>query len=225
MSNIQWEYIFDVELAIESIPFILRGLPQTLGIAMVSTFFGLLIGFILAAMRISNISVLDWIARTYISFMRGTPTLVLLFLLYFGLPFVGIQFQAMTAAVIGFSISSAAYIAEVIRSAIASVPKGQWEAGYAHGLTWGYIMRKIVLPQAVRIAIPPLSNVMLDIIKGTSLAAMITVPEMFQNAKIVGGREFDYMTMYILVALIYWCVCSLFVVLQNYLERQTSTYV
>lgn len=225
MSNIQWEYIFDIELAIESIPFILRGLPYTLGIALVSTMIGLLLGLILAAMRISNVSLLDGIARLYISFMRGTPTLVLLFLIYFGLPFAGIQFEAITASIIGFSISSAAYIAEIIRSSIASVPKGQWESGYAHGLSWLFIMRKIILPQATRIAIPPLSNTMLDILKGTSLAAMITVPEMFQNAKIVGGREFDYMTMYILVALIYWGVCSLFVVLQNYLERRTSTYV
>lgn len=225
MSNIQWEYIFDLELAIESIPFILKGLPYTLGIALLSTFLGLILGLILAAMRISNVSVLDWFARSYISFMRGTPTLVLLFLLYFGLPFIGVQFEAITAAIIGFSINSAAYIAEIIRSSIASVPKGQWESGYAHGLTWLYIMRKIILPQAMRIAIPPLSNVVLDVLKGTSLAAMITVPEMFQNAKIVGGREFDYMTMYILVALIYWAISSLFVVLQNYLERRTSTYV
>lgn len=225
MGNIQWEYIFDIELAFESIPYILRGLPYTLGIAFLSSFFGLILGLILAAMRISNISILDWLARTYISFMRGTPTLVLLFLLYFGLPFAGIQLQAITAAVIGFSISSAAYISETIRSAIASVPKGQWEAGYAHGLEWTFIMRKIVLPQGIRIAIPPLSNIILDVIKGTSLAAMITVPEMFQNAKIVGGREFDYMTMYILVALIYWGICSVFGLLQKHLEKHTSTYV
>lgn len=225
MFNIQWEYIFDLELAIDSIPYILRGLPYTIGIALVSTLIGLILGLILAAMRISNMPFLDWISRTYISFMRGTPTLVLLFLIYFGLPFAGVQFEAITASIIGFSISSAAYIAEIIRSSIASVPIGQWEAGYAQGLGWTFVMRKIILPQAMRIAVPPLSNVMLDIIKGTSLAAMITVPEMFQNAKIVGGREFDYMTMYILVALIYWVVCSLFVVLQNYLERRTSNYV
>lgn len=215
MSNIQWHYIFDIELALESVPYILRGVPYTLGIALLSTFFGLLIGLVLATMRISKKSFLDWPARIYISFMRGTPTLVLLFLLYFGLPFVGIQFNAITASVIGFSVSSAAYIAEIIRSSIASVPNGQWEAGLAHGLSWGYTMRKIILPQAIRIAVPPLSNVVLDVIKGTSLAAMITVPEMFQNAKIVGGREFDYMTLYILVALIYWMICSLFNVFQN----------
>lgn len=225
MSGIQWQYIFDFELAIESIPFILQGLPYTLGIALISTILGLVLGLVLAMMRISNVFLLDWLARVYISFMRGTPALVLLFLLYFGLPFIGIQFDAVTAAVVGFSINSAAYIAEVIRSALSSVDEGQWEAAYALGLKWPFIMHKIILPQATRIAIPPLSNVLLDIIKGTSLTAMITVPEMFQNAKIVGGREFDYMTMYILVALVYWGVCSLFGILQNYLERRTSLYV
>lgn len=225
MSNIQWQYIFNVELAIDSIPYILKGLPYTLGIALVSVGFGLLIGLILAVMRISTIRILDILARTYISFMRGTPTLVLLFLLYFGLPFIGIQFDAVTAAIICFSINSGAYIAEIIRSAIASVPKGQWEAGAALGLSRMFIMRKIISPQALRIAVPTLSNVVLDVIKGTSLAAMITVPEMFQNAKIVGGREYDYMTMYILVAFIYWGLCSLFEVLQEYLEKRTSVYV
>ncbi len=225
MANIQWEYIFNFELALESIPFILKGLPYTMGIALISTLFGLVLGLILATMRITNIPILDWFARTYISFMRGTPTLVLLFLLYFGLPFIGVQFDAVTAAVIGFSINSAAYIAEIIRSSISSVAIGQWEAAYALGLNWTFVMRKIILPQAFRIAIPPLSNVVLDIIKGTSLTAMITVPDMFQNAKIIGGREFDYMTMYILVAIIYWVVCSLFGILQNYLEERTSSYV
>ena len=225
MSDIQWQYIFDPQLALESIPFLLKGLPYTLGIALVSTIFGIVIGFIVALMRISPVRPLEWLARFYISFMRGTPALVLLFLLYFGLPFIGVQFDAVTAAVIGFSINSAAYVAETIRSALSSVDHGQWEAAYALGLKKSFIMRKVIIPQAARIAIPPLSNVMLDIIKGTSLAAMITVPEMFQNAKIVGGREFDYMTMYILVALIYWAICSIFTIFQNYLEKKTSLYI
>ncbi|WP_273341563.1 amino acid ABC transporter permease [Alloiococcus otitis] len=225
MSNIQWEYIFNPELALESIPYVLSGLPYTLGIALISAIFGLMIGLVLASMRISNIKVLNIIARAYISFMRGTPTLVLLFILYFGLPFMNVQLPAVTASIIGFSVNSAAYIAEIIRSSISSVDPGQWEAGYAVGLNWGTIMSKIVLPQAWRIAVPPLSNTLLDIIKGTSLTAMITVPEMFQNAKIVGGREYDYMTMYILVALIYWALCSLFGIFQKYLEEKTSVYV
>ena len=225
MADIQWHLIFDLELALESLPFVLSGLHYTLGIALLSMVIATFIGFLLAVMRMSKIALLRWLARTYISFMRGTLTLVFLFLLYFGLPFIGIQFDAITAAIIGFSLSSAAYIAETIRSALASVDYGQWEAGYASGLETGFILRKIIVPQAVRIAIPPMSNIMLDIIKGTSLAAMITVPEMFQNAKIVGGREFDYMTMYILVAIVYWGVCSVFGMLQDYLEKRTSRFV
>lgn len=224
MSDIQWQYIFDPALALDSLPYVLKGLGYTLGISVSSMIFGTLLGFLLAIMRMSSFNPLRIIAKIYISFMRGTPTLVFLFILYFGFPFIGIQFEAINAAVIGFSLSSSAYIAEIIRSALASIDKGQWEAAYALGLKWSFIMRKVIVPQAMRVAVPPLSNVLLDLIKGTSLAAMITVPEIFQQAKIVGGREFDYMTMYILVALVYWAICSLFTIFQNYLEKKTAVY-
>src|SRR5690606_11081764 len=108
---------------------------------------------------------------------------------------------------IGFSLNSAAYIAEIDRSSLSSVDKGQWEAARSLGLGYGLTLRQIILPQAVRIALPPLTNVFMDIVKATSLAAVITVPELFQKTQIVAGREFDAMTMYILVALIYWPVC------------------
>ncbi|MCC5894649.1 MAG: amino acid ABC transporter permease [Alkalibacterium sp.] len=225
MRSIQWQYIFNPELAWESLPFLLRGLPYTLGIALISTLLGIILGFGLALMRMSSNPVLQWTARTYISFMRGTPALVFLFLIYFGLPFAGIQLGALTSAVICFSLNSAAYISEIFRSSLYSVDKGQWEAAKALGLNYKVTMGSIILPQAIRIAIPPLSNVMLDIIKGTSLAAMITVNEVFQNARIVGGREHDFMTMYILVAGIYWAVCGLFGFLQNHLEVISSRYV
>jgi len=225
MAGIQWQYIFNPTLALDSIPFVLKGMGYTLGISLTSMIIGTILGFFLALMRMSPFKPLQWLARIYISFMRGTPTLVFLFLLYFGFPFIGIQFTAVTSAVIGFSLSSAAYSSEIIRSALSSVNHGQWEAAYALGLKWSFIMKKVIVPQALRIAIPPMSNVLLDLIKGSSLAAMITVPEMFQNAKIVGGREFDYMTMYILVALIYWAVCSAFTVFQNHLEKKVSLYI
>lgn len=192
---------------------------------MVSMFFGTTIGFLLAIMRMSTSKIISMIARTYISFMRGTPTLVFLFILYFGFPFIGIQFKAVNAAIIGFSLSSAAYSAEIIRSSLHSIDHGQWKAANALGLKWSFIMKKVIIPQAMRLAIPPMSNVLLDLIKGTSLAAMITVPEIFQQAKIVWGREFDYMTMYILVALIYWVICSVFTIFQNYLEKKTSLHI
>lgn len=225
MNEIQWQYIFNPTLAFESLPFILQGLGYTLWIAVVSMTIGTVLGFFLALLRISKIKALKWLAQLYISFMRGTPMLVFLFILYFGFPFIGIQFEATIAAIIGFSLHSSAYIAEVLRGSILGINKGQWEASYALGMPYFFIMRKIILPQALRTAIGPLSNVMLDLIKGTSLAAMITVPEIFQQAKIVGGREFDYMTMYILVALVYWGICSLFTVGQKIVEKKISLYV
>lgn len=225
MRSIQWEYIFDPELALESLPFILRGVPYTLGIALTSTIIGIVIGLFLALMRLSDFKIIQWLARLYVSFMRGTPALVFLFLIYFGLPFAGIQFNALTSAIICFSLNAAAYISEILRSALFSVDKGQWEAAAVLGLSPYVTLKKIILPQAVRIAIPPLSSVLLDVIKGTSLAAMITVNEVFQNARIVGGREHDYMTMYILVAMVYWMICSIFSLLQDYLEKVSSKYI
>ncbi|WML45955.1 amino acid ABC transporter permease [Neobacillus sp. PS3-40] len=220
MGSIQWEYLFNAKLAIESFPYVMQGIGYTLLISLVSMFFGLILGFFIALGRMSKNQFIKIPARGYISFMRGVPILVLLFLLYFGFPIIGIQFSALTAAILGFSLSSAGYMAEINRSAIASIDKGQWEAATSIGLSYFQTLRRIILPQAVKVAMPPLSNVLLDLIKGSSLAAMITVPELFQNAKIVGGREFDYMTMYILVALIYWGICSVISFFQDYLESR-----
>ncbi|WP_033543079.1 amino acid ABC transporter permease [Planococcus sp. CAU13] len=225
MNDIQWELLFDPVLAIESLPYVLEGIWYTLLISIVSMLGGLVIGFFLALARTSPLKILHWPARLYISFMRGVPILVILFLLYFALPVIGIQFTAVQAALIGFTINSAAYIAEVFRSALASVDKGQWESSTALGLTYWQTMRRIILPQSVRIAVPPLSNVYLDLIKASSLAAMITVPEIFHKARIIGGREYDLLTLLILVALIYWAICSVMTVLQNYLEKRYADYL
>lgn len=225
MNNIQWELLFDPVLAIESLPYVLEGIWYTLLISIISMLGGLVIGFFLALARTSPLKILQWPARLYISFMRGVPILVILFLLYFALPVIGIEFTAVQAALIGFTINSAAYIAEVFRSALASVDKGQWESSTALGLTYWQTMRRIILPQSVRIAVPPLSNVYLDLIKASSLAAMITVPEIFQKARVIGGREYDLLTLLILVALIYWAICSVMTVLQNYLEKRYADYL
>ena len=209
----------------ESLPYVLEGLGNTLFISFVSMAFGLLLGLFLALGRGSSNWLLRLPSSLYISFMRGVPILVILFILYFGFPVIGIEFTALQAAVIGFSLNSAAYIAEINRSAINAVDRGQWEASTSLGLSYWQTLRGIILPQAVRIALPPLSNVMLDLIKASSLAAMITVPEIFQHAKIVGGRELDYMTMYILIALIYWGICSVVSVLQRYLEKRAEVFM
>ncbi|MCY8907356.1 ABC transporter permease subunit [Bacillus atrophaeus] len=225
MYTIQWEYIFNLKLAIESFPYVTKGIWYTLLISFVSMFAGTMLGLFISLARMSKFALLRWPARLYISFMRGVPILVILFILYFGFPYIGIEFSAVTAALLGFSLNSAAYIAEINRSAISSVDKGQWEAAASLGLSYWKTMRGVILPQSVRVALPPLANVLLDLIKASSLAAMITVPELLQHAKIIGGREFDYMTMYILTALIYWAICSVAAAFQNILEKKYAHYL
>lgn len=223
--SLEIDRLFDAKLALESLPFVLGGLPITLIISIVGMAIGLFLGIFIALARNSKRLYIQLPARLYISFMRGTPILVFLFILYFGLPVIGIEFSALGAAIIGFGLNSAAYIAEVNRSSINSVDQGQWEVAKALNFTYGQTLRLIIFPQAFRIAIPPLTNIFMDIVKSTSLAAVITVPELFQKAQIVAGREFDAMTLYILVALIYWPVCILIGFFQNYLEKRFSYYV
>jgi len=217
--------LFDIELAIESLPFVLEGLPMTLLVSIAGMIIGLVLGLLLALSRSSKNLLFRWPTRIYISFMRGTPILVFLFILYFGLPVVGVELTAITAAIIGFGLNSAAYNAEIYRSSLNSVDKGQWESAKALNMPYWLTLRKIILPQATRIAIPPLTNVFMDLVKATSLAAVITVPELFQKTQIVAGREFDAMTMYILVALIYWPICILIGYMQERLEKRFSKFV
>ncbi|WP_019804973.1 amino acid ABC transporter permease [Streptococcus mutans] len=211
-------------LIIKSLSFVLTGIPYTLGISVLSFLTGCLLGIFISFLRMSQNSWLRSLARIYISIMRGVPMLVVLFVLYFGLPCFEVQLPALLCAYIGFSAVSAAYISEIFRASISAVDKGQWEAARALGLPMTSILKSIILPQAFRIAIAPLGNVMLDMLKSSSLAAMITVPDIFQNAKIIGGREYDYMSMYILIAFIYWLLCFLFEMFQNHLEAKLSVY-
>ena len=207
--------IIDFQLIFKSIPYVLSGLPYTLGISILSFIVGNLFAILLAFMRMSQKSWLRYPARIYISIMRGVPMLVVLFILYFGLPYVGVQLPALLCAFIGFSSVSAS---------ISAVDKGQWEAARSLGLPKKSIIRHIILPQAMRIAVAPLGNVIIDMVKSSSLAAMITVPDIFQNAKIIGGREYDYMSMYILIAFIYWTLSFTLELLQNHLEKRLATY-
>lgn len=224
-NEVHLEKLFDMHLAIKSIPFLLSGIPMTLLVAIIGMLLGMVLGLFLAIGRSSERLIWRWPARVYISFMRGTPLLVFLFILYFGFPVIGVELSGITAAVLGFGLNSAAYIAEINRSAINSIDKGQWESAKALNLGYWFTMRKIILPQATRIAVPPLTNVFMDIVKGTSLAAMITVPELFQKAQIVAGRTFDSMTMYIMVALIYWPICIFISHMQDRLENRFSRFL
>ncbi len=220
-----WADMFNVKLAIENLPFVLSGLPMTIAVAFLSMGLGLILGLFLALGRSASARVIRWPARIYISFMRGTPILVFLFVLYFGLPEVGIELTAFQAAVAGFGLNSAAYIAEINRASINSIDHGQWEASSALGISYWQTLTGVILPQAARISIPPITNVFLDLTKATSLAAVITVPEMLQKAQIVSGRSYDSLTMYITVALIYWPLCILIAAFQENLEKRFSRYL
>ena len=199
-------------------------LIYTLGISVLSFIIGNFFAILLAVMRMSQKPWLKYPARIYISFMRGVPMLVVLFIIYFGLPYVGIQIPALLYAIIGFSTVSAAYMAEIFRSSISAVDKGQWKAAQSLGLPQKPIIHHIILPQALRIAVAPTCNVIIDMVKSSSLAAMITVPNLFQNAKIIGGREYDYMSMYILIAFIYWVLSFILELLQGQVEKRLTVY-
>ncbi|WP_413473752.1 amino acid ABC transporter permease [Streptococcus parauberis] len=196
--------MINLELIWKSLGYVLGGLPYTLGISLLSFTSGLFLGLTLALLGRSKQTWLRQLIKFYVSFMRGVPMIVVLFVLYFGLPYYGFQLPALLCALIGFTMVSAAYMAEVFRGSIEAVDFGQWEAARALGLPYASIVKQVILPQAFRIAVPSLGNVIIDMVKSSSLTAMITVPDIFQNAKIIGSREWDYMSMYILVALIYW---------------------
>jgi cystine transport system permease protein len=149
---------------------------------------------------------------------------VQLFILYFGLPNIGITFSPAIAGIIGLSLNVGGYSAETIRGALISISKGQWEAAQSLNMTYWQTMWRIIIPQAIRVALPSLANTFLSLVKDTSLLAMITFNEMFYRAKIVGGRAFDYSTVYILVAFFYWVICTLLSIVQDKLEKRYGKY-
>ena len=163
----------------------LRGLIKgTIPLTVASFLIGLAIAIAAALARLSSFKVLDWIARVYISIIRGTPLLVQLFLIFFGLGQVGIKFDPYVAAIIAFSLNVGGYAAEIVRASVLSVPRGQYEAATVIGMDYWQSMRRIVFPQAARIAVPPLSNTLLSLIKDSSLASLILVPELFRQAEV-----------------------------------------
>ncbi|SEO52388.1 cystine transport system permease protein [Amphibacillus marinus] len=225
-NQIQWEYLFNFELVRDSLPLLLQGLRISMVIALFSMIFALLLGLVIAIMRMSKHWIFHLPARVFISFMRGTPLLVFIFILYYGLPVIGVQFNnPIVAGIVGVSLNFAAYNAEVIRSAILSVPRGQWEAAESLQMGFPETMWRIIIPQATRIALPPTFSIFMDIVKGTSLTSIITVNELLYSARIVAGRTYESMTMYIAAALIYWVVCIIIGYFQQRLEKRYNRYL
>ena len=200
------------------------GLKVTIPLTVLAFGAGLLIALVVAMIRELEIPVLTQICKLYVWIFRGTPLLVQLFIIFFGLPAVGITLDAFPAAVIAFSLNEGAYTSEIMRGAISAIPKGQYEAGYSVGMNYFQIMFRIVLPQAFRVAFPPLFNELIALVKNTSLAASITVSEMFREAQKIAARTFEPFALYCEVALIYLIICTVLTRLQVYGEKRLSTF-
>ena len=166
-----------------------------------------LLALLVALMRLSRNRLVSAAARTYISVIRGTPLLVQLFVIFYGLPSIGITISPWPSAIIAFSLNVGGYAAEVIRAAILSVPKGQWEAGHTIGMSRHQTLVRIILPQAARVSVPPLSNTFISLVKDTSLASLILVTELFRVAQQVAAFSQEFMLLYLEAAVIYWIIC------------------
>lgn len=203
---------------------LLPGLTMTIPLTILSFTFGLILALLAALVQVAEIRVLKPIARFYIWVIRGTPLLVQLFVIFYGLPSLGILLDAFPSAVIVFSVNTGAYAAETIRAAIEPVPRGQLEAGYCAGLTYAQTMRRIILPQAMRTAFAPLSNSLISLVKDTSLAANITILEMFMASQRIAARTYEPFALYCEVGLIYLLFCTVLTALQRRLETKMPQY-
>jgi cystine transport system permease protein len=206
-------------------PLLQGGLAATIPLALASFGIGLVLALIVALLRLSPNRVLSWIGRAYVSAIRGTPLLVQLFVIFYGMPKLGIVIEPWPAAIIALSMNVGGYAAEVIRAAILSVPKGQWEAGWTVGMSPARSLRRIILPQAARVSVPPLSNTFISLVKDTSLASAILVTEMFRKAQEIAAGSNEFLTVYMEAALIYWLFCTVLSTAQDALERRLDRYV
>jgi cystine transport system permease protein len=194
------------------------GLVFTIPIAIISFALALVLATLTALARLSRFLVLRKIAECYVWIFRGTPLLVQLFIIFYGLPSVGIRLDAFPAAIIAFSLNVGAYCSETIRSSILAVHKGQWDAAYSIGMSKVQVLWRIIAPQSFAIALPPLSNSFIGLVKDTSLAASITVADLFMVAQRVAARTYEPMLLYCMAALYYLVMCTILTWLQGKME-------
>jgi cystine transport system permease protein len=216
----------DWELVRESLAPIASGAVKgTIPLALVSFAVGLVLALAIALARMSALLPLSLAARFVISLVRGTPLLVQLFLIFYGLPSIGVTIPPWPSAVIAFSINVGGYAAETIRASILSVPVGQWEAGYTVGMSRGLTLRRIILPQAARVSVPPLSNTFISLVKDTSLASTILVTELFREAQQIAAFSSEFLLVYAEAAVVYWVICLVLATAQDRLEKRLDRHV
>ena len=214
-----------IEILIDSFwKILLPGLTMTIPLTAIAFALALMIAVVVAMVQYADIKILKHIARFYVWVVRGTPILVQLYVVFYGLPSVGIMIDPFPSAVLVFAINEGAYAAETMRASLESVPKGQIEAGYCVGMSYLQIMRRIVLPQAFRIAFPPLSNSLIGMVKETSLAANITVTEMFMATQRIVARTYEPLALYIEVGVIYLIFSTVLTKLQRMGEKKLNAY-
>lgn len=206
-------------------PIISGAIAGTIPLAIVSFIIGLALAVVIALMRLSKLRPVSAIAHVYISIVRGTPLLVQLFVVFYGLPSIGVVIPPWPSAVVAFSVNVGGYAAEVIRAAILSVPKGQWEAAYMIGMSHGRALTRIILPQAARVSVPPLSNTFISLVKDTSLASLILVTDLFRQAQKVAAFSQEFMLLYLEAALVYWVISLVLSSGQGLLEKRLDRYV
>ncbi|WP_047680023.1 amino acid ABC transporter permease [Paenibacillus andongensis] len=215
MDDRKWQIFIDSFL-----PLLKAGVTFTVPLTLISFTLGLCLALVTALIRISDIKPLVQAARFYVWIIRGTPLLVQLFIIFYGLPSIGITLDAFPSAVIGFTLSVGAYGSEIIRGALLSTSKGQWEASYSLGMTKLQALRVIILPQAIRISIPSLFNSFISLVKDTSLAATVTVTEMFQKAQQITATVYEPLLLYCEAALIYLVISTILSNIQGRLEKK-----
>jgi cystine transport system permease protein len=211
-----------LELLREAAPVMLRGAGYTVLFALAAMIGGLLIGFPVAVLRMLPYRLLAWPANVYVSLMRGTPLLVQMFVIYYGLPSIGIEFTPVTAGILALSLNSGAFLSESLRGAIVAVSKGQWAASYSLGLGYWHTLYYVVLPQALRMAVPAMSNTLISLIKDTSLVSVITLTELMLSTKEVIATTFQPLPLYLAAAAIYWALSLLFEALQRRAEQRLN---
>ncbi len=210
-----------IEELITSFPKLLSvGIKVTIPLTLISFTIGIGIALMTAMVQTAKLPVLKQIARFYVWIIRGTPMIVQLFVVYFGLPSIGITLAAFPSAVIVFSLSVGAYCSETIRAAIESVPAGQLEAGYCVGMNYWQTMVRIILPQAFRTAFPPLSNSLIGLVKDTSLAYSVAIVEILATAQRIAARSYDYFWLYCEAGLIYLIFCTILTFVQSRMEKR-----
>lgn len=199
---------------------LLPGIRVTIPLTLISFAIGLLIALGTALVQVANLLILKQAARFYVWIIRGTPMIVQLFVVYFGLPSIGITLPAFPCAVLVFSLSVGAYCSETVRAAIESVPRGQLEAGYCVGMTFPQTMVHVIIPQALSTAFPPLSNSLIGLVKDTSLAYSVAIVEILATAQRIAARTYDYFWLYCEAGLIYLIFCTVLTWLQRKMEKR-----